>query len=31
MAAIRTFKDVKSKLEDIQKHHNEVDLFPTLA
>ena len=31
MATIRTFKDVKSKLEDIQKHHNEVDLFPTLA
>lgn len=31
MAIIRTFKDVKSKLEDIQKHHNEVDLFPTLA
>ena len=31
MAVIRTFKDVKSKLEDIQKHHKEVELFPTLA
>ena len=29
--AVTTFKDVKSKLEHIQKNQKEVDLYPMLA
>ena len=31
MSTVNTFKDVKSKLEHIQKNMKEVDLYPTLA